>query len=72
MGMRLLQLWRVGSRAHGLGGCSEWAHLLRGKCDLSSLTMGQTCVPCPGRQILNHRTTREVPCLKFRSRQSDF
>ena len=29
--------------------------------DLSSLTRDQTHVPCIGRQILNHWTTREVP-----------
>ena len=28
--------------------------------DLSSLTRGQTHVPCVGRQILNRWTTREV------------
>ena len=28
--------------------------------DLNSLTRDQTCVPCIGRQILNHWTTREV------------
>ena len=29
----------------------------------SSCTMDQTCVPCIGRQILNHRTTSKVPAL---------
>ena len=29
--------------------------------DLSSPTRGQTHIPCIGRQILNHWTTREVP-----------
>ena len=29
--------------------------------DLSSLTRDQTCVPCIGRRILYHWTTREVP-----------
>ena len=29
--------------------------------NLSSLTRDQTCVPCIGKQILNHWTTREVP-----------
>ena len=33
--------------------CSMW--------DLSSLTRDQTCLPCIGRQILYHWTTREVP-----------
>ena len=27
----------------------------------SSQTRDQTCVPCIGRRILNHRTTREAP-----------
>ena len=31
--------------------------------DLSSLTGDRTCVPCIGRQILSHWTTREVPLL---------
>ena len=29
--------------------------------DFSSPTMDRTCIPCIGRQILNHWTTREVP-----------
>ena len=33
--------------------------------NLSSLTRDQTRVPCIGRWILNHRTTREVPCPFF-------
>ena len=31
----------------------------------SSQTMDRTCVPCIGRQILNHWTTREAPLLCF-------
>ena len=31
----------------------------------SSQTMDRTCVPCIGRQILNHWTTREAPVLCF-------
>ena len=31
--------------------------------DLSSLTRGQTHIPCIGKQILNRLTTREVPGL---------
>ena len=31
----------------------------------SSLTSGQTCVPCNGRQILNHWTTREALVFMF-------
>ena len=33
----------------------------QGMWDLSSPTRDQTCVPCIGRQILNHWTAREVP-----------
>ena len=32
--------------------------------DLSSPTRDQTCIPCIGRQILNHWTTREVPSMR--------
>ena len=31
----------------------------------SSQTRDQTCVPCLGRHILNHYTTREVPSIRF-------
>ena len=37
------------------------AWLLHSMWDLSSLIRDQTCVLCIARQILNHRTTREVP-----------
>ena len=33
--------------------------------DFSSPTRDQTCIPCIGRQILNHWTTREVPFITF-------
>ena len=33
--------------------------------DLSFPTRDQTCVPCLGRQILNHRTTAESPSVLF-------
>ena len=33
--------------------------------DLSSPTRDQTCVPCIGRQILYHWTTREVPITEY-------
>ena len=32
---------------------------------LSSWTRGSTHVPCTGRQILHHWTTREVPGIRF-------
>ena len=35
----------------------------RGMRDLSSLTRGWTHIPCIGRWILNHWTTREVPAV---------
>ena len=48
-------LTRTGSRACALSNC--------GMQDLSSLTRDRTCVPCIGRQILNHWTPREIPVL---------
>ena len=44
---------------------SERPQLLHGVWDLSSLTRDRTCVPCIGRRILNHWTTREVPTQPF-------
>ena len=38
---------------HRLSSCGTW--------DLSSLTRHRACVPCIGRQSLNHWTTREIP-----------
>ena len=35
--------------------------LPRAKWDLNSSTKDRTCIPCIGRLILNHWTTREVP-----------
>ena len=35
--------------------------LPRAKWDLNSSTRDRTCIPCIGRLILNHWTTREVP-----------
>ena len=37
-----------------LGFCGMW--------DLSTMTRDRTLVPCIGGRILNHWTTREVPC----------
>ena len=42
--------------AHGLS-CSA-------ACEIFP-DQGQTCVPCVGRQTLNHCATRESPCLVF-------
>ena len=40
---------------------SAWAWSPCSMRDLGSLTRGRTWVPCIGRQILNHWTTRKVP-----------
>ena len=56
----LLLLWSSGSRVVRL---LQWWHM--GSVALqhvgSSQTRNQTHVPCTGRQILNHWTTRKVP-----------
>ena len=54
-------LWRMGTRVHRPCSCGMWAYLPHGMWDVSFLTRDQTHVPCIGRQILNHWTTREVP-----------
>ena len=51
LGHRLQQLWHTGLVAPQHVGSSQ--------------TRDQTCVPCTGRQILNHWTTREVQPLSF-------
>ena len=38
--------------------CSLWGELPYSMCDLNSSTRDRTWVPCAGRQILNHWTTR--------------
>ena len=40
---------------------------LRGMWGLCSLTRDRTCIPCIGRQSLNHWITREVPSYLFSS-----
>ena len=45
--------------------CGTQAWLPHGRWDLSSQTRDQTHVPCIGRQILNHWTTKEVPLFPF-------
>ena len=47
-----------------LSSCGTWASLLRSMWEYSR-TRAQTRVPCVGRQILNHCTTREVPTILF-------
>ena len=44
----------------GFSSCGAWAQLWYVG---SSWTRDQTCVPCIGRQILNHWTTKEVPTM---------
>jgi len=39
--------------------------LARGLWDLSSLTRDRTCIPCTGRQNLNHWVSREALGLSF-------
>ena len=55
-GCAKFSLWHV-----VFSGCGSWAGLPCGMWDLSSLTRDQTLVPCVGKRILNHWTTREVP-----------
>ena len=52
---------RCARRARGIFPCSAQAQLLCSMWDPSSPTRDRTCIPCIGRQILNHWTTREVP-----------
>ena len=47
--------------AHRLSSCGVQAQLPRGMWDLRSPVRDWTSIPCIGRQILNHWTTREVP-----------
>ena len=57
------QLWLLGSRGQAL---QLWhTGLVAPRHVGSSWTRAQTCVPCIGRQILNHRATREVRIYMF-------
>ena len=57
----------TGSRHADFSSCSTWAQqlwhtgLVAPRPVGSSRTRDRTCVPCIGRQILNHCATREVP-----------
>ena len=66
-GSRLCSLRHVGSlvEAHELSCCGAWALLPCCTRDLNSPTRDRTHLPCIGRQILYHWTTREVPTLLF-------
>ena len=63
----LLLLWSMGSRRAGFSSCGMQAQqlwrtgLVAPRHVGSSRARDQTHVPCIGRQILNHCTTREVP-----------
>ena len=48
-----------------LSSCGVQDLLPRGMWDLSSPTRDRTCVPCVGRWILYHWTSREVPGIVF-------
>ena len=59
--------WRRSCKASGLSSCSYWALAHRLSCPVarpgSLWTRDWNCVPCHGRRILNHRTTRGAPGL---------
>ena len=60
---RLLQLWLAGSRAQGQ---QFWCMgLVAPRYVGSSRSRARTRVPCVGRRILNHCTTREVLSIQF-------
>lgn len=65
VGLQLL--WPSGSGSQELSSCGAWGELFPSKWDLSSLTRGQTCVPCTKRWIPNHQTTWEVPEHTFKN-----
>ena len=58
-------LWRVGFvslvEVHGLSSCGAQASLPLDMWDLSSPTRDRPHIPCIGKRILYHWTTREVP-----------
>ena len=62
-GTRAQQLWLAGSRAQAQ---QLWCTGLVALRHVgSSCTRARTCVPCIGRRILNHCTTREALSLPF-------
>ena len=62
---RLFFLQSTGSRAHRLSGCGTWAQLPCSMWDVSPQCKDGTHVPCIGRWILSHYSTREVPHCSF-------
>ena len=61
----LLLLWRTGSRCTGFSSCGTRASVVAPRHVGSSWTRARTRVPCIGRRILNHCTTREGPDQVF-------
>ena len=55
-------LAELGSRAHGFSSCGLWALWLVGS---QFSNQDRIHIPCTGRQIFNHWTTREVPGIFF-------
>jgi len=60
----LLLLQSTGSTVGGLGSCGTGPWLLHSMWN-PPCTRDRTRVPCVGRQILNHWTTREAPVYLF-------
>ena len=50
-----------GLQSAQLSSCCTRVYLPQSMWDLSSPTRDQTCIPCIGRQRLNHWTARKVP-----------
>ena len=62
---RLLLFWNTGSRGHRLSNWGAQTSSPHSMWDLISPTRDSTCVPCIGRQIFNHWTTRQVPGVDY-------
>ena len=56
-------LQSTSAKMFGFSNCVMQTYLPHGMWDLSSLTRDQTCIPCIGRQIPHHWTTRKVPSV---------
>ena len=54
---------RVWALGHRLSSGGAWSQLLHSMWNLSSPARDQTRIPCIGRCILNHWTSREFPAL---------
>ena len=61
----LCSLQHAGSlvEAYEFSSCGTWGQLPRSMWDLSSPTRDRTCIPCIGRWIPDHWTTREFPWI---------